>query len=134
MKIHHLAIWVKDLEKMRRFYETYFGAKSGELYINVKKGFRSYFLSFEDGCSLELMHIEELQTSDKSLKYFGLAHFALEPKCRNDLYLMTERLEKEGVQCIGKPRVTGDGYLESVFKDPEGNVVELCIKAESNQD
>ena len=50
MKIEHLAIWVKDLEGMRRFYEDYFGAKAGALYHNTKKDFKSYFLIFEEGC------------------------------------------------------------------------------------
>jgi lactoylglutathione lyase len=46
MKIEHLAIWVDDLETMRRFYTTYFSATSNEKYTNTKKGFSSYFLAF----------------------------------------------------------------------------------------
>ena len=36
MKIEHLAIWVDDLEMMRGFYTTYFGATSNEKYTNAK--------------------------------------------------------------------------------------------------
>ncbi|WP_409415002.1 hypothetical protein [Epilithonimonas sp.] len=43
MKIEHIAFWVKDLEKMRSFYETYFDAVSNEKYINPIKKFESYF-------------------------------------------------------------------------------------------
>jgi lactoylglutathione lyase len=38
-----------------------------------------------------------------------------------------EPLEKEGYQVAGKPRVTGDGYYESVILDPDGNIVELTV-------
>lgn len=36
MKIEHIAIWVKDLDKMKCFYEKYFGVTSSELYYNKK--------------------------------------------------------------------------------------------------
>lgn len=39
MRIEHVAIWVKDLEKMRSFYCEMFQAASNEKYINAKKGF-----------------------------------------------------------------------------------------------
>ena len=43
MRIEHLAIWVSDLEVMRTFYETYFGAKANKRYHNPTKNFYSYF-------------------------------------------------------------------------------------------
>ena len=55
MKIEHLAIWVTDLETMKDFYQTYFDVRAGEKYMNEKKQFHSYFLSFVDsGARLEL--------------------------------------------------------------------------------
>jgi lactoylglutathione lyase len=39
MNIHPIAIWIKNLEKMRFFYEKYFGGKSIEKYRNDNKGF-----------------------------------------------------------------------------------------------
>ena len=35
-------MYVKDLEKARDFFVTYFGGKSNDGYHNVKTGFRSY--------------------------------------------------------------------------------------------
>ena len=46
MKIEHIAIWVRDLEKAKDFYTTYFQMSCGEKYVNEKKLFSSYFLSF----------------------------------------------------------------------------------------
>lgn len=54
MKIEHVALYVNDLENARRFFMKYFGAKSNNGYHNLKTGFRSYFLSFDDGARLEL--------------------------------------------------------------------------------
>ena len=36
MKINHLALWTLNLEAMRDFYTTYFGAKSNDLYHNME--------------------------------------------------------------------------------------------------
>ena len=49
MKIEHIAMYVNDLERAKRFFEKYFGAISGDGYHNKKTCFRSYFLSFDDG-------------------------------------------------------------------------------------
>lgn len=42
MFVEHIAIWVRDLEKMAEFYETYFGAQRSEKYHNTKTGFQSF--------------------------------------------------------------------------------------------
>ncbi|WP_363928364.1 VOC family protein [Paludibacter sp.] len=55
MKIHHIAIWVKDLENMRNFYLKYFDCQSGERYENPTKGFSSFFIRFDGRACLELM-------------------------------------------------------------------------------
>ena len=55
MRIEHVAIWTKDLERLKAFYETYFGASVGARYENPRKRFESYFLSFSTGARLELM-------------------------------------------------------------------------------
>ena len=36
MHIEHVAIWTKDLEKMKEFYEHYFNVTSTELYHNKR--------------------------------------------------------------------------------------------------
>ncbi len=55
MQLDHLAIWVRNIESAREFYETYFGATSNDKYRNSTKQFESYFLSFQSGTRLELM-------------------------------------------------------------------------------
>jgi len=56
MKIEHVALYVHDLEGARTFFMKYLGAKSNGGYHNPRTDFRSYFLSFDGGARLELMH------------------------------------------------------------------------------
>ena len=55
MRIHHIAIWTFRLEELKDFYVRFLGGTSNEKYINPKKGFESYFISFDEGPTLELM-------------------------------------------------------------------------------
>lgn len=129
MKIEHLAIWVKDLEGMRNFYETYFKAKSNQKYRNDKKKFESYFLSFTEGPRLELMNRPDIpdNVNDLVKEYIGIIHFAVSVGSKEMVDSLTERLRTDGYSIVGEPRWTGDGYYESVILDPERNRVEVTI-------
>ena len=126
MRINHVAIWVHDLEKMKTFYEKYFQATAGEKYHNPKKNFQSYFLSFQEGCRLELMYRPEIPDSEKQ-EMIGLTHLALSVGSREKVDALTEELRKHGYAIVGEPRTTGDGYYESVILDPENNRIEITI-------
>jgi lactoylglutathione lyase len=39
MKIEHIALWCKDLEKMKTFYTSLFGATANDKYTNPNTGF-----------------------------------------------------------------------------------------------
>lgn len=127
MKIEHIAIWVKDLEKSRMFYQKYFGAVSNEKYHNPVKNFESYFLSFENGCRLELMTKADIQESENSFEVqkYGMIHLAFSTGSREKVDQLTETLRNDGYRIAGEPRTTGDGYYESVILDPEGNIIEI---------
>ncbi len=124
MKIEHTALWVKDLEKMKNFYCSYFEAVASEKYNNKQKRFSSYFLSFNGETRLEIMYKPglELSSSDDS---YGWAHLAVSVGTREIVDSLTERLKKDGYKVEGEPRTTGDGYYESVLLDPEGNRLEI---------
>ncbi len=126
MKIEHLAIWVKDLEKMKDFYTRFFDMNCNDKYLNEKKQFSSYFLSFEGGARIEIMHRPDISEQVvKAGTCFGLTHFAISVGGRERVDELTERIRKAGYQVTGEPRTTGDGYYESVVADPEGNLVEI---------
>lgn len=93
MKIEHVAIWVKDLEKMKEFYETYFQAVAGEKYYNEKKGFESYFLTFDTSARLEIMRRSDIEQS-ASAELLGWAHIALSLGSKELVDQMTARLKR----------------------------------------
>ncbi len=126
MKIEHIAIWTLDLEGMKAFYLKYFDLNSNDKYFNPKKNFSSYFLAFENGARIELMHrpdISDLIRNSEST--IGLAHFAVSVGSKQKVDSLTDLLRNDGFEIIGEPRTTGDGYYESVISDPEGNWIEL---------
>lgn len=128
MKIEHIAVWSKDIEKLKKFYTIYFGAKSNNKYTNAVKGFQSYFLSFDDGARLEIMQITELAHRNNNDKiYVGLVHFAVSVGSREDVDKLTENIRNGGYTILSEPRTTGDGYYESVVLDPDNNKVEITI-------
>lgn len=125
MKINHVAIWVLDIEKSREFYEKYFGGISNEKYENKLKGFSSYFLSFESGTRLEIMQKVNITKFSESSEKIGIAHIAFSVGSKDKVNELTERLRKDGYKIIGEPRVTGDGYYESVICDENGILIEI---------
>ena len=128
MKIEHLAIWVNDLEGMKGFYETYFGAIAGNKYHNPSKKFTSYFLSFEDGPRLELMYRPDIAQKVSGLgEHIGISHFAVSVGSKEKVDALTEQMRDSGYKIIGEPRTTGDGYYESVVLDPENNIIEITV-------
>ena len=76
MMIEHIALYVNDLEAARTFFMKYLGAASNDGYHNPKTDFRSYFLTFDDGARLELMHKPEMPDQPKELSRTGYAHIA----------------------------------------------------------
>ncbi|MER3317070.1 MAG: VOC family protein [Allomuricauda sp.] len=126
MKIEHIAIWTSDLEKMKDFYLNFFELESNEKYYNPKKKFSSYFLSFEKGARIELMHRPDIsEFMDNMDGKLGLTHFAISVGSKEKVDALTETIRKNGFKVIGEPRTTGDGYYESVIADPEGNLIEI---------
>lgn len=124
MKIEHVAIWVRDLEAMKKFYEKYFNGISNSKYHNKDKEFESYFLTFDGDARLELMRKSGIDKSDQSDR-IGWAHIAISLGSRESVNQLTAVLQNDGYRLVNGPRVTGDGYYESVIEDPEGNLLEL---------
>ena len=127
MKIDHIALYVKDLEVSKSFYETYFGAKSNELYHNPKTGLHTYFLSFDSGTRLEIMWRPNLSKRLDRVMNEGLIHFAFSVGSKEAVDTLTQKIIAAGYECFSAPRTTGDGYYESVVLDPDGNMIEITV-------
>jgi lactoylglutathione lyase len=128
MKIEHIAIWVSNLEEMREFYEKYFGAVSNRKYMNQAREFESYFLAFETGARIEIMKKQDMEgIKEKGMEHPGLAHLAISVGSRERVDDLTGRIYSDGFHVISRPRVTGDGYYESIILDPENNRIEITL-------
>ena len=127
--IEHAALWTTDLERARTFYERWFDATAGARYENEEKAFTSYFLQFDSGARLELMHTpdvaEVLAASDVTPQ--GYAHLAFSVGSEQAVDNLTEQMKRDGIDVVDGPRRTGDGYYESVVRDIDGNLVEITI-------
>ena len=129
MRMAHIALWTNQLERLRDFYVKYFNGKSNERYENPRKGFASYFVSFESGPALEIMRRQDVSdTCEKEC--IGLAHLAFHADSRKQVDQMIERFRRDGYTIAGEPRVSGDGYYEGVIRDPDGNIVEIVANGE----
>lgn len=127
MRISHIAILVSDLEKVKDFYVLYFDAAAGNKYSNHKTGLETYFLTFTDGAQLELMYYPDSATRSHRNRSTGYVHMAISVGSKQAVDTITERLRSAGYSVIGDPRITGDGYYESIVADPEGNNIEITV-------
>lgn len=127
MRIEHVAMYVNDLEAVRNFFVKYFNAVSNDLYHNVKTGFRSYFLAFEDGARLEIMNQPGMTDDEKGHMRTGYIHIAFSVGSKAGVDALTKRLKYDGYEVISGPRTTGDGYYESCIVGVEGNLIEITV-------
>ncbi len=128
-RIEHIAVWTKDIERLRAFYATYFGAQAGDKYVNPAKHFESYFLTFASGARLELMRMPTVPrtANDPDAQFTGYIHLALSVGSREEVDALTGQLRRDGYRVLDGPRTTGDGYYESVVLDPDGNRIEITV-------
>ena len=126
MKIHHIAIWTRNMEALAAFWARVFGAEVGPVYVSRNRpGFQSCWLTLADGSKIELMTgpwVEARAQGERD----GYAHVALSLVSRDAVDQLAARLSVEGCLISG-PRTTGDGYYEAVLRDPDGNLIEIMV-------
>ncbi|WP_066828616.1 VOC family protein [Collinsella ihumii] len=127
MRIEHVALYVNDLDAAKQFFTRYFDARSNELYHNATTGFRSYFLSFDDGARLEIMTRPDMDDLEKPLARTGFAHPAFSVGSPEAVDRLTAQLAADGYRVASGPRTTGDGYYESCIVALEGNQIEITV-------
>ncbi len=127
MRIEHIAMYVNDLKKTRDFFVKYFNAVSNTQYHNKTTGFRSYFLSFDNGARLEIMNKPQIKNTKKDLNQTGYIHIAFSVGSKEAVDKLTEQLKNDGYQIISGPRTTGDEYYESCIVGIENNLIEITV-------
>jgi lactoylglutathione lyase len=127
MRIEHIALWTKDLERIKDFYVEFFCGKPNDKYVNHKTGFESYFITFDSGTRLEIMQMPSIPVNRNDIdeQYTGYIHIAMSVESRKNVDELTNELRKRGHRVVSEPRETGDGYYESCVLDPDGNRIEI---------
>ena len=128
MKIEHIAMYVNELEAARDFFVKYLGGVSNGGYHNETTGFRSFFISFDDGARLEIMNKPSVEDIAKPVDRTGYVHIAFSVGSMAEVDRLTRRLREDGFEVLSGPRTTGDGYYESCIVGFEGNQIEITVK------
>lgn len=131
MVLEHVAIWTANLERLKTFYETWFGATANEKYTNAATGFQSYFLTFASGARLEIMSrpgVPVNQNDTVEAQHLGLIHLAFSVATMAEVEEKGVQLQAAGIPVLRGPRKTGDGYYELETLDPDNNRIEVTTK------
>lgn len=81
MRMDHAALYVRDLEAAKAFYERYFGACAGRQNIRIlRTGLSTYFLSFEGEGRLEIMQRPGLAPRPERQAAEGVRTHRLQPR------------------------------------------------------
>jgi catechol 2,3-dioxygenase-like lactoylglutathione lyase family enzyme len=113
--MRHLALAVRDQERSRRFYETYFGfdAEPAREYDDGV-----LMLYNADGFSLAL------GPTDEPIRLPAFFHFGVGAPSPEDVRAFAERLRADGVPIVGES--DEPDYVSVKCRDPDGYVVELA--------
>lgn len=124
MKIEHAALWTRNLEDSREFYTEFFQGKAGIKYTNPKTGFQSYFISFDDGARLEIMHMPNCSKRPMD-QLSGFSHIAFSAGSIEAVVNLTAAIKARNFSVVREPGFTGDGYYESCVLDADNNRIEI---------
>ncbi len=128
MKIEHVALYCRDLEGMRGFFEKYFQGVSNTMYHNPRTNLRTYILTFPDGPTrLEIMTRPEVEGDNAKQFHAGFVHLSFSVGSKEAVDCLTAMLSADGYETLSGPRTTGDGYYESCVKGFEGILLEITI-------
>ncbi len=105
----------------------YLGGVSNDGYHNKKTGFRSFFISFDDGARLEIMNKPAMDDIAKPVNRTGYIHIAFSVGSVEEVDRLTRRFREDGFEVLSGPRTTGDGYYESCIVGIEGNQIEITV-------
>lgn len=139
--IHHVAVHVRDLERMMRFYKEAFGFELvGEVFSWEKNEFIDRIVDVPDSaargamlrcgnCHMELFEYGRPTGSTRPLQPYdkGYTHFCVDV---TDIEQEFERLRGLGMT-FNQPGPIDVGHVKTIYgRDPEGNLIEIQQTAE----
>ena len=121
-ELGHIVLYVRDLERSRRFYRDVLGWNE----VTELGGFGAMFSSGRTHHELLLIEVGPNATPIPQGRRIGMYHFGLKVGTTDDeLREAYETLQREGVPVVGTAdhHVTHSLYIV----DPDGNEIELYI-------
>ena len=126
MRIHHIAISVKNLEKSLCFYKDIFDFKKVKIFLRKDLGGKAMFLKLKN-INLELWQFDkQIKNKDdfSNLNVLGIKHIALSVGDINKEY---KRIRAKNIK-ISEPKLGASGASYCFLKDPDGIPIELYEK------
>ena len=126
MKIHHIAISVRNLENSVNFYKDVFSFTEVKRFKRKDLGGKAVFLKLEDTL-IELWQFDNLiENKDdfSNLNILGIKHIAFETE---DIDKKYEELKTKNIE-ISEPKLGASGARYCFLKDPDGIPIELYEK------
>jgi len=120
--LRHLALNVRDLEAMKRFYVDALGfAVEWEPDAD-----NVYLSSGVDNLALHRARIRSPEDATSSGEAAGaLDHLGLIVRSADDVDRWAAFLDERGVTLSARPRTHRDGARSCYFRDPEGNTIQI---------
>ncbi len=104
----------------QKFFVNYLGAVSNDGYHNQTTDFRSYFLTFDDGARLEIMHKPGMEDAPKLLARTGYVHVAFSVGSREKVDELTARLEAGRLPGGQRPQNHRGRLLRELYRGHRG--------------
>ncbi len=119
MYLKNVGIFVKDLEKAKDFFESYFGAKVLKTYDEPENDYYSYILELDGQAWIELMTKPQIVDQPKDANRTGLAHICFKTDTREQLNDIIARFKADGYHIQYEPsRPEGPGEVRAItFED-----------------
>jgi len=125
MKVHHIALTVRNIENSLKFYRDYFGFVEVRKFERREWNGKAVFIKLGD-VYLELWQFDkQIKNKDNfsNLNILGIKHIAFEV---DDIQKKYRKLKSENIE-ISK-LVTGTTGKYCFLKDPDGIFLELYEK------
>jgi catechol 2,3-dioxygenase-like lactoylglutathione lyase family enzyme len=113
--MRHLALPVRDQERSRRFYETYFGFGA-----QPARRYDGGVLMLYDASGFSLA----LGPTDEEIALPGFLHFGVHSESAEAVRAFRERLQADGVPIVEEWEEPE--YVSVKCRDPDGYVVEMA--------
>ncbi len=123
MKLHHIAFWTTDIVRLKDFYIKHCQGKV--LFSHQSGEFRCVFLEIYGAVKIEIMTRPFISPASQDEKV-GFSHFSIEVETEAEVNEITDYCCSEGIPLTKNKEQYDDGFYESAFADPDGNVIEIA--------